>query len=162
MRNLIASVIAIAALGAASCATASAASASREVEHFTFVTTSTAAASPNYSVIATGAFIDGGTATHGSKGALILQLSSGTITLHGSKQHPRVTKTQTASACMQTESTTITYTVGQGTGAYQGISGSGSATDNASFVEQIVSGSCSSTFAAVQGSITASGPVSLP
>jgi hypothetical protein len=159
MRKLTLTVITI---GAAAFAAASAATASTKTEDFTLMTTSTAAGKPVYSVIATGDFIDGGIATHVGKGGLMLHLSSGTITLDGKKESPRVTKTETATACMQTASTSITYTIGQGTGAYKGISGSGRATDNDTFVEQVVHGNCSTKFAAGQGRITASGPVSLP
>jgi hypothetical protein len=160
MRKLTLTIIAV--CGAAAFAAASAATATTNTEHFTLITTSTTAGPPVYSVIATGAFIDGGTATHGSKGTLRLHLSNGTITLDGKKQHHRVTKTETATACMQTASTSITYTIAQGTGAYKGITGSGHATDKDAFIEQVVHGDCSPNFAAAQGIITASGPVSLP
>ena len=160
MRKLTLTVIAVS--GAAAFSAASVATASTKTEHFTLITTSTIAGQPVYSVIATGAFIDGGTATHEGKGGLRLHLSSGTITLDGKRQHPRITKTETGTACMQTASTSISYTIAQGTGAYKGISGSGRATDNDTFVEQVVHGDCTSNFAAAQGIITASGAVSLP
>jgi hypothetical protein len=160
MRKLTLAVIAVSV--AAVFAAASAATASTKTEHFRLIVTSTTARQPVYSVIATGAFIDGGTATHEGKRALRLHLSSGTITLDAKKQHPRITKTKTATACMQTGSTRITYTIAQGTGAYKGISGSGRASDNDAFIEQVVRGDCSPNFTAAQGIITASGRVSLP
>lgn len=160
MRKLTLTVITV--CSAAAFAAASAATASTKTEHFTLITTSTSAGKPVYSVIATGAFTDGGTATHEGNGALMLHLFSGTITLDGKKQRPRVTKTETATACMQTASTTITYKIGQGTGAYAGITGSGHAIDNDTFVEQVRNGDCSPNFAAAQGILTAGGPVSMP
>jgi hypothetical protein len=161
VRKLILIVIAVS--GAAAIATASAATGTTKTERFRLIDTSPAAGPPVYSVIATGAFIAGGTATGGNgTGVLTLHLSSGTITLEGKKQHRHLTKTETATACMQSTSSSITYAIAQGTGAYKGISGSGHATDNDAFVEQVVHGACSNKFAAVQGVITASGPVSLP
>jgi len=160
VRKLILIVAAVS--GAATIATASAATGTTNTERFTLIATSTAAGPPVYSVIATGAFIDGGIAAHGRKGGLTLHLSSGTITLDRNKPHPQVTKTETATACMQTASSRFGYTIAQGTGAYKGISGSGHATDHDAFIEQVVQGDCSNKFAAVQGVITASGPVSLP
>ena len=131
-------------------------------EQFTLITTSTTASKPVYSVIATGAFIDGGIATHERKDALTLHLSSGTITLERSKPHRQGTNTQTASACMQTASSRFSYTIAQGTGTYRGISGLGRATDHDAFIEQVVHGRCSTNFAAAQGVITLTGTVSLP
>jgi hypothetical protein len=160
MRKLTLTVITVCA--AAAFAAASAATASTKTEHFTLITTSTTARQPVYSVIATGAFIDGGIATHERKGGLTLHLSSGTIKLDRKKPHPQVTKTETATACMQTASSSFSYTIAQGTGAYRGISGSGRATDHDAFVEQLLHGGCSPNFAAAQGVITATGPVSLP
>jgi hypothetical protein len=63
---------------------------------------------------------------------------------------------------MQTASSRFSYTIVQGTGADKGISGSGRATEHDAFIEQVVHGSCSTNFAAAEGVITATGPVSLP
>ena len=131
-------------------------------ERFALITTSTAATKPDYSVIATGAFIDGGIATHERKGGLTLHLTSGTITLDRKKPHPQITKTETATACMQSTSSRFSYTIAQGAGAYKGISGSGRAGEHDAAIEQVVHGSCSTTFAAAEGVITLTGPVSLP
>lgn len=160
MRKLILAVTII--CGAATFAAANAATPSTKTEHFTLITTSTVASKAVYSVIATGAFIDGGIATHERKGGLKLHLTSGTITLVRRKPHPRVTKTETATACMQTASTRFTYTIVQGTGAYKGISGSGRATEHDAFIEHVVHGSCATNSAAAQGVITLTGTMSLP
>lgn len=133
-----------------------------KTERFSFADTSTSAGPPVWSVIATGDFIAGGTATQKSKGVLALHFSAGTITLHIVKQGKEVSKGQTATACIQTETSSSAYKIAGGTGAYQGISGSGRATLDNTFVEQLVNGACSSAFTAVQSFITASGPVSLP
>ena len=160
MRKLTLTVIAV--CGATALAAANAATATTKTEHFTLLTTSTIARQPVFSVIATGAFIDGGTATHESGGGLMLHLSSGTITLDRNKPQPRVTKTETTTACLQTASSSFSYTITQGTGAYRGISGSGRATEHDAFVEPVVHGSCSANFAAAQGAIAATGVVSKP
>ena len=160
MRKLTLTVITV--CGAAAFAATSAATPSTKTERFTLITTSTAAKQPAYSVIATGAFIDGGIATHERTGGLMLHLSSGTITLAGHKPQPQVTKTETATACMQTSSSSFSYTIAEGTGAYKGISGSGRVTGHDAFVEQLAHGSCSANFAAAQGVMTATGTVSLP
>jgi hypothetical protein len=102
------------------------------------------------------------TATLNSKGDLTLHLSAGTITFHTAKENKNVSKIQTATACSQTQSSASAYTIAGGTGAYQGISGSGRATLDNTFVEQVVNGDCSSAFAAVQSLITASGSVARP
>jgi hypothetical protein len=141
---------------------AAGASATAKTERFSFADTSTSGGPPVWSVIATGDFIAGGTATLNSKGDLTLRLSAGTITFHTAKENKNVSKIQTATACSQTQSSPSAYTIAGGTGAYKGISGSGRATLDNTFVEQVVNGDCSSAFAAVQSLITGSGSVSLP
>ena len=162
MRRLTYTVLGVALSGAAAFAAANGATASTTTERFSLISTSTADGPPVFSVVATGAFVDGGTATHDGNGGLELQLSAGTIRLDGIVQQVRVTKTQTATACLQTAAKTISYTIGQGTGAYAGISGSGHARDEDVFVEPLVNGDCSPNPVAVQGTIAADGPISLP
>jgi len=98
----------------------------------------------------------------GYEPAIPVDTGNGRSSCAGIQSKSRRTKTETATACMQTASTTITYRIAQGTGAYKGISGSGRATDRGAFVERVVHGGCSNKFAAVQGVITANGSVSLP
>ena len=160
-RNIL-PVAGAAAAAAIAITSAAGATAAIKNERFTLITTSTAATKPDSSVIATGAFIDGGIATHKPKGELTLHLTSGTITLDRNKPHPQITKTETATACMQTASSRFSYTIASGTGAYKGISGSGRATEHDAIIEQVVHGSCSTNFAAAQGLITLTGTVSLP
>jgi hypothetical protein len=94
-----------------------------------------------------------------------LHFSAGTIAFEIVKQHKVTSKNQTATACIQTETSSSAdsaYKIAGGTGAYQGISGSGRATLDNTFVEQVVNGDCASAFAAVQSLVTAGGSVSLP
>jgi hypothetical protein len=159
-------VLAIATTVAASLALtltiAAGATATTTTERFSFADTSTSSGPPAWSVIATGDFIAGGKARPESKGVLLLDSPSGTITLHTTKHHQKLTKVQTATACIQTATSSGNYTIAGGTGAYHGISGSGRSTVHNTFVEQVVNGHCANTFTAVQSLITASGPVSLP
>ncbi len=164
MRKLI---LAVATTVAASIAPilmiATGASATTPRESFSFADTSTGDGPPAYSVIATGAFVAGGTATQESKGVpLTLRFPAGTITLHTAKRHKTLSKSQTATACLQTQTASGAYTITGGTGAYRGISGSGRSTIHNTFVERVVNGDCSNAFTAVQSFVTASGPVSLP
>jgi len=158
MRKLIP---ALAVAIAAAVPVVSIAAAHTDTERFSLIDTSATAPNPAFSVIATGAFTDAGTATVPSKGVFVLHLSAGTITLHTEKKAAHNTKTQTATACMQTQTKHGGYTIAGGTGAYQGITGSGRAALVATFVEQARNGTCASSFTAVQAIVTASGPVTL-
>jgi hypothetical protein len=140
---------------------AAGATATTATERFSFADTSTSSGPPAWSFIATGNFVAGGKARAAGKGVLLLNSPSGTITLRTTKQHKKLTKHQTATACIQTETTSGAYTIAGGTGAYHGITGSGQSTVHNTFVEQVVNGRCSNAFTAVQSLITASGPVSL-
>jgi hypothetical protein len=141
---------------------AAGATASTTTERFSFADAKASLGPPVWSVIATGDFIAGGTATQKSKGVLTLHFSAGTITLDIPKNHKKLSKDQTATACIQTQTGSSAYTIAGGTGAYRGISGSGRATLHNTFVEDAVNGACSNAVAAVQSLITASGTVSLP
>ncbi len=163
MRKFILSVTATAAaLLVPALVIAAGATASTTTEHFTFADAKASLGPPTWSVIATGDFIAGGTATQKSKGVLTLRFAAGTITFDLGKSHKNLSKNQTATACIQTQTGSGTYTIAGGSGAYQGIAGSGRATLDNTFVEDAVKGKCSSAAAAVQSLITANGPVSLP
>jgi hypothetical protein len=163
VRKLILAVTAtVAASLAATLMIAASATATTHTERFSFADTSTSSGPPVWSVIATGDFLAGGKARAESKGVLLLNSPSGTITLHTTKHHQKLSKVQTATACIQTATSSGNYTIAGGTGAYHGISGSGRSTVDNTFVEQVVNGQCANTFTAVQSLITASGPVSLP
>ncbi len=164
MRKLILSVTATAAACLVpALVIAASATASTTTERFSFADAKASLAPPVWSVIATGDFIAGGTATQKKKnGVLTLHFSAGTITLKIANNHKTPGKDQTATACIQTQAGSSTYTIADGTGAYRGISGSGGATLRNTFVEDDANGHCSNAAASVQSLITASGPVSLP
>lgn len=163
MRKLILAITATAAAFLApALVIAAGATASTTTERFSLADAKASLGPPVWSVIATGDFIAGGTATQKRKGVLTLHFAAGTITLDIPKNHKKVSKDQTATACIQTQTGSSTYTIARGTGAYQGIGGSGRATLHNTFVERVVKGDCSNAVAAVQSLITASGTVSLP
>ncbi len=163
MRKLILSVAATAAaLLVPALVIAANATASTTTERFSLVDAKASLGPPVWSVIATGDFIAGGTAMQKSKGVLTLHFSAGTITLKIGNNHKKLGKSQTATACIQTQTGSGTYTIAGGTGVYRGISGSGRATLHNTFVADAANGHCSDAFAAVQSLITASGPISLP
>ena len=140
-----------------------AADATSQTETFSLVDTSTVDGPPRFSVIATGMFVAGGTATRPSKGVLLLRFPNGTITLNFGKKPKATTMHQTATACIETQTNTGGhFTIAGGTGAYKGITGSGRATLHSTFIEQVVHGQCASAYTAVQAIATASGPISLP
>jgi hypothetical protein len=153
----------LAATGAAACfaaplimqATPSAAAAG--VERFSLMDASISQSDVVYSTIATGAFTDGGTAS--KVGAVLtLQLSKGSITLQiKSKHHGAISEHD----CAQTQSSSGDYTITSGTGSYSNITGAGSAIVNVTLVEAGSAGNCSSAPLAAQGTISASGHVSL-
>ena len=163
MRKLILSVAATAAaLLVSALVIAAGATASTTTERFSFSDAKASLGPPTWSVIATGDFIAGGTATQKKKGVLTVRFSAGTITLDIGGNGKKLSKNQTATACIQTQTGSGTYTIAGGTGAYQGIGGSGRATLHNTFVEDAAKGHCSNAAAAVQSLITASGTVSLP
>jgi hypothetical protein len=163
VRKLILSVTATAAaLLVPALVIAAVATASTTTERFSLADAKASNGPPVWSVIATGHFIAGGTATQKRKGVLMLHFSAGTITLKIGNNHKKLSKDQTATACIQTQTGSGTYTIAAGTGAYRGIAGSGRATLHNTFVEDAANGHCSNAPAAVQSLIAASGPVSLP
>ncbi|MGA2013112.1 MAG: hypothetical protein ABSH51_21605 [Solirubrobacteraceae bacterium] len=162
MRKLILAVTTTIAVLAPALMLAAGASATTGSESFSFIDTSTAD-TPLFSVIATGAFVAGGTATRPSTGVLKLSFPNGTITLNTGKKPKVTTVHQTATVCIETQSNTGGhFTITGGTGAYKGITGSGRVTAHSTFIEQVVNGQCASAYTAVQAIATASGPISLP
>jgi hypothetical protein len=162
MRKLILAVTTTIAVLAPVLILTAGASAATGTESFSLIDSTTSQA-PVFSVIATGAFVAGGTATRPSKGVLKLRFPDGTITLD-TKGHKVSTMHQTATACIETQTNTgdVHFTIAGGTGAYKGITGSGRGTGHNTFVEQVVHGQCANAYAAVQAVFTASGTISLP
>ncbi len=132
-------------IGGAGLATASASPAgpaASGTEHFYLMTTL-----PNtskYVVIAKGLFTVGGTDISGSTSDLVA-VTGGTFKInHGGKLH--IVKEQfSTKTCLGVFEATAAFTVGHGTGAYKGISGSGKAVVNDLFIaRRNAKGACSS------------------
>ena len=158
MRKAIAAAALLAAAGAAALGIATSAAASTSTEHFSLISVSTSNSHVVFSAITTGRFTAGGKAVMTGK-VVTLRFPAGTITLNVTNRHRTITRYP---ACLQTEASSGTYTIADGTGAYNGISGSGKSTANITFVETMASGKCSDNTAAAQAIVTASGPVSVP
>jgi hypothetical protein len=154
----VAAVLAIVAIASGlALASTAGASTSTRTEHFSFIDTSINQTSVAYSAIATGGFTAGGTAT--KNGAVFtMQFPSGTITLNVKTSHSHKTESPT---CFQSKTSAGNYKISGGTGTYQGISGSGSATVNVTIVETPTNGTCPESQDAAQAIVLASGPVSL-
>jgi hypothetical protein len=163
MRTLI--LAAVTASVTVAVAVANAAGPRHGTEQFSLIDTSTSASPPVFSAVATGAFTAGGTATEHKMPTkdITLRFAAGTITLaaagHG---HTRISKLQTATACLQHKLASNTYTIASATGAYSGMTGSGTLTRDETFVEGASGGICANAFLAVQALTTARGPVSVP
>jgi hypothetical protein len=133
------------------------ASASAATERFSFMGT---VSDGSYSVIATGAFTDGGIARvrngHGT-----LWLRDGTITLKTRHRKPKVHIDETSCVGEVTESGT--YKLVGGTGAYKGIRGSGTLEGHYTAVGRKKDGVCSRTTdpAAAQLTLIGRGPITL-
>ncbi|HEY6472004.1 MAG TPA: hypothetical protein VIY26_03860 [Acidimicrobiales bacterium] len=126
-------------------------------EHFSLIDDSTNESTTTYSVIATGAFADGGTATK-TGSSLSLQLSRGTVTLDLKNKHKGQSE---GPGCVQVQRMTGSYAIAGGTGAYAGITGSGEATGTVTLVESSSGSSCGSGPVAAQATISGQGPASL-
>ena len=153
-------IAAMLAVGLASQAAGSSKSGSSSTEHFKFMST-VAPTGDTFSVIVTGAFTDGGTATlHARKGTL--KLRSGTIDITQKAGKP-VFRANTKT-CYEHLSENGTYKVVGGTGTYKGITGSGKFTLSIHEIGPLVHGKCDTNSAkrvAAQAIVTASGPVTL-
>jgi expansin (peptidoglycan-binding protein) len=166
MRKMI--IAATVTAAAATLAVASIATATSTTKTETFTAMTTNPGSGVASLIATGGFTAGGTMTNG-KHKLTFRFAGGKFTLvigrPGSK-HVSLNPT----TCLYTKTGSGTYTLTDGTGAYQGISGSGKISFTLRAVYALVNGKCpsndqpggSGTWTAIQFTETASGPVSLP
>jgi len=138
---------------------AAAAAPTTKTEHFSFV--STAITGNTFSAIATGAFTAGGTANLPS-GKGTLKFPGGTIKVAAKAGHAK--NNFNAKTCLGTSVQPGTFKIISGTGVYAGITGSGKYTASFTEVGPIVAGKCSMNGnpVAAQGSIRASGPVTLP
>ena len=154
-----------AAVGSSALAVASTGSAQHQAastEHFQLMSTSPT--SSNVPVVAYGsAFTASGTDHEGKSNTDTLQFANGTFKLThkmtGGTQHIN------PATCLFTFTGTATYKLSGGTGAYQGISGSGSAKLSLlGITARNSKGKCSPSLAPVaqQELIQASGPATLP
>ncbi len=166
MRKIITSAAVVAAaaalLGGTGIAAASSHAAATSTEHFQLMSTS--GTSNKSSVIAYGAaFTAGGVDVSGAHNTDTVTFPNGSFKLvhkqTGGSQHfnPKT--------CLLTGTDTATYTLGNGTGAYAGISGSGKATVSVlGIAARNSKGQCSQSKppVAFHEVINASGPVTLP
>ena len=129
-------------------------------ERFTFVSTNVTA--DKFSVIATGVFTAGGTATP-LAGNDTLKFPNGTIEVTPKSASKPVYNTSTKT-CYESLSQKGSYTIAGGTGRYNGITGSGKFTLSIRQVGPVVNGKCdtkTSKRVASQGILIAAGPVTL-
>jgi hypothetical protein len=160
-QHVIAGVLATgtAALALAGAASGSGTGASG-TEHFSFISTSVVTG--KFSVIATGAFTAGGTATPFAK-TDTLTFPNGTIKVI-SKGQTKPVMTASSTTCYETLSQKGAYVIVGGTGAYKGITGSGRFTVSIREIGPFTNGRCdtkTSRRVASQGIIEAAGPVRL-
>ena len=160
MRKAITAAAAIGAAGALAITGASTAKTTTKTEHFSLVgitsKQSFLKAEVDFSVIASGAFTAGGTyddVTH------TLRFPNGTLEFK-TKEGPL--KTTRTGCLLLNESSSDTYVIEHGTGAYKRIRGSGKAIGKVTSVYPMTNGKCSQKPSQVQIIITGSGPVSLP
>ena len=151
------------ATGTATLALAGAASGSgtSSIEHFTFMTTSVAA--DHFTVIATGAFTDGGTAAPLS-GHDTITFPDGSVTLVGVGKSKPVMTSDTKT-CYETLTQAGKYKIGAATGKYKGLTGSGTFMLRIREIGPIVNGKCDTSTSkrvASEGMLVGRGPVTLP
>jgi hypothetical protein len=96
-------------------------------EHFSLMTTQPSAA--RYVVIANGLFTAGGVDISGAKVDLV-KLPTGTFRVHHGGAVTVIRQTLNPLTCLATFSGKVAITIGQGTGQFKGITGSGTATVN--------------------------------
>jgi hypothetical protein len=161
-------IVTATATAAAALAVANIAAATSTTQKETFTAITSNPGSGIASLIATGGFTAGGTLLT-VKRTQTFRLAGGKFTFVLSKtgsKHQNLNLT----TCLYTKTGSGTYTLTDGTGAYQGISGSGKVSVSLRAVYPLVKGKCpssdqpgsSGTPTAIQYVETASGPVSLP
>jgi uncharacterized membrane protein len=164
MRKIITSAAvaatAAALLGGTGIAAAASHPAAAQTESFQLMSTS---GSNKSSAVFYGAFTAGGVDVSGNSNTDTVTFANGTLKLvhkiTGEKEHLNPT------TCLLTASGNATYTLGGGTGAYKGISGSGKATLNIlGIAARNSKGKCSPNAAPVAYHfiVNGSGPVTLP
>jgi hypothetical protein len=167
IRKMIIAATATAAAATLAVANIATATATTKTETFTAITTNPG--SGVASLIATGDFTAGGTDLVAGK-KQTFRFTDGKFNLVlGTKGTKHVSLNPTT--CLYTKTGSSTYTLTDGTGAYQRITGSGKISFTLSAVYELVNGRCpsndqpganTSAQTAIQYTETASGPVSLP
>lgn len=126
----------------ASLASASARPADRAAsgtEHFYLMTTQRSAS--RYAVIATGVFTAGGTDISGSTTDLV-KLPGGSFKIHHGTQVHVIKEQLNQKTCLAVFEGTARFTIGNGTGKYKGISGSGKAVISEQAIARRSKGAC--------------------
>ena len=129
-------------IGGAGLATASASPAGPAAsgsEQFYLMTTQPSAS--RYVVIATGLFTAGGTDISGNTTDLV-RVTGGTFKIHHGGALHIIKQQLNKKTCVADFEATAAFTVGNGTGAYKGISGSGKALISSMFIARRVKGVC--------------------
>ena len=146
MRKIIASLAGGAAatmlIGGVGLASASARPAGPAVsgtEHFYLMTT--LPSTSRYTIIATGLFTAGGTDISGNTTDLV-KLPGGTFKIHHGGAIHIVKQQLNRKTCLAVFDATASFTVGNGTGRYHGISGSGKAAINQMLIARRSKGAC--------------------
>jgi len=119
---------AIAAFGVtAASAAASASPAASGTEHFSLMTTQPSAS--KYTIITSGVFTAGGVDTSGSS-TDTAKFANGSFKIHHGGKVKIVKEQLNPKTCLELVAIKVKFTLGGGTGAYKGLSGSGNATIN--------------------------------
>ena len=128
-------IVTAAILAAAALTTTAATASTAGTEHLSLINISTSE-SHLYSAVATGAFTAGGTAIVSDHAAdITLRFPTGTIRVTAAQGHVNTT---TNAACLLAEASSGTYKIIGGTGAYKGISGSGTTTAAATLIGAMI------------------------
>jgi hypothetical protein len=152
---------AIAAIGVtAASAAASASPAASGTEHFSLMTT--LPSSSKYTIIASGVFTAGGV-DHQGNSTDTAKFANGSFKIHHGGGVKVVKEQINSKTCLGVAIIKVKFTLGGGTGAYKGLSGSGTATINDLAIFQRSKGRCNPNANAVSNeqTITATAHVKL-
>jgi hypothetical protein len=130
---------ATALLTGAGLAAASASPAASGTEHFSLMTTQPSAS--KYTIIASGVFTAGGVDTSGSS-TDTAKFANGTFKIHHGGKVKVVKEQLNPRTCLELAIIKVKFTLGGGTGAYKGLSGSGTATINVLAIGSRSKGQC--------------------
>jgi hypothetical protein len=151
---------AIAAVGVTAASAASASPAASGTEHFSLMTT--LPSSSKYTIIASGVFTAGGV-DHEGNSTDTAKFANGSFKIHHGGGVKVVKEQINSKTCLGVAIIKVKFTLGGGTGAYKGLSGSGTATINDLAIFQRSKGRCNPNANAVSNeqTITATAHVKL-